>query len=163
MTTSELFTTRIDLALEIRARSVELCNQLLADLMDLYSQVKHAHWNVKGPQFYQLHELFDELAEKLQAYADEVAERATQLGGMAQGTVRMAAAATRLEEFPLEVYGSMATVDTLAARYAAAAASTRAAIDQTQDDGDASTADLFTEVSRGLDKSLWFLEAHLQN
>ena len=163
MTTSELFNTRIDLAPEIRARSVTLCNQLLADLMDLYSQVKHAHWNVKGPQFYQLHELYDELAEKLQAYADEVAERATQLGGVAHGTVRMAASATRLEEFPLEVYGSMATVDTLAARYAAAAASTRAAIDQTQDDGDASTADLFTEVSRGLDKSLWFLEAHLQN
>lgn len=163
MTTSEKFSTRIDLAPEIRNRSVKLCNQLLADLMDLHSQVKHAHWNVKGPQFYQLHELYDELAEKLLAYGDEVAERATQLGGLAHGTVRMAAANSRLEDFPLDVFGSMATVDTLAARYAAAAAAAREAIDLAQDDGDASTADLFTEVSRGLDKSLWFLEAHLQN
>src|SRR5690606_30197572 len=113
--------------------------------------------------FHQLHELYDDLAEMLQGYADDVAERATQLGGLAHGTIRMAAAASRLEDFPLEAYGSMATVDTLASRYASVAASTREAIDTTDEDGDASTADLFTEVSRGLDKSLWFLEAHLQN
>jgi starvation-inducible DNA-binding protein len=163
MTTSELFNTRIDLEPQVRARIAELCNRQLADLMDLYSQTKHAHWNVKGPQFYQLHELFDELAAKLQVFADEVAERCSQVGGVAQGTVRMAAAASRLPDFPLEVYGSMATVDTLAARFGEVAASTREAINEADEAGDQSTADLFTEVSRGLDKSLWFLEAHLQN
>ena len=162
MTTREVFSTRIDLPEEVRQQSITLCNQLLADLMDLYSQTKHAHWNVKGPQFYQLHELFDELAGIVQGFADEVAERATQLGGLAMGTVRMAAAASQVDEYPGDTTDSLAVVDAMAARYAEVAASTRAAIDEASEAEDQSTADLFTQVSRGLDKALWFLEAHLQ-
>jgi starvation-inducible DNA-binding protein len=141
---------------------VALLNQQLADTFDLYGQAKQAHWNVKGPQFHQLHELFDDLADQVSGYVDLIAERATALGGTALGTVRMAAEASRLTEYPLDAGGSLQHVEALAERFAALAATTRSAIEAAEKEGDAATADLLTEVSRGLDKSLWFLEAHLQ-
>jgi starvation-inducible DNA-binding protein len=130
---------------------VALLNQQLADTFDLLSQTKQAHWNVKGPDFYQLHELFDNLAGELLGQVDEIAERATALGGLARGTVLMSAAATRLPELPLEAVEGMATVEALAERYAGVAATTRAGIDASEDAGDTATADLLTEVVRGLD------------
>jgi len=162
MTTARTFTTRIDLAGDRRARLIALLNQHLADTFDLYGQSKQAHWNVKGPQFHQLHELFDKLAAQVEDDIDLIAERVTALGGTALGTVRLAAGASRLTEYPLDADGSMQHVEALAERFAALAATTRAAIDAAEALGDADTADLFTGVSRGLDKGLWFLEAHLQ-
>lgn len=153
---------RIDLKGKVRAEMIELLNQQLADSFDLYSQVKQAHWNVKGAHFIALHELFDKLAEELEEPVDDLAERVTALGGVALGTARLAAARSRLKELPHDSFGGMAVVTLLADRYAALAASTRAAIQAAADAGDADTSDLFTGISRGLDKSLWFLEAHLQ-
>ena len=112
--------------------------------------------------FYQLHEFFDDLAEELLGFVDEIAERVTALGGTATGTARMAAAASRLPEYGLNLVDGRDHVEALAERYAAFAATTRAGIDTATDCGDQSTADLLTEVSRAVDKSLWFLEAHLQ-
>ena len=163
MANKKTFSTQNDLAAETRKKMVDLLNRQLADTFDLFSQAKQAHWNVKGAQFYQLHELYDALAGELLAYVDLIAERATALGGAAQGTVRMAASATRLAEFPAGGIDSLPSVDALAKRFAALAASTRKAIDTAEQAEDMDTADLFTEVSRGLDKSLWFLEAHLQS
>lgn len=140
---------------------VTLLNRQLADTLDLYAQTKQAHWNVVGAHFHQLHELFDELAETLLGQVDLLAERATALGGAAQGTVRMAAATSRLPEFPAGFQDGLTCVQLLTERYAALAASTRAAIEAATQAGDAGTADLFTEVGRALDKALWFLEAHL--
>jgi starvation-inducible DNA-binding protein len=157
-----MHSTKIDLDFEKREPIIALLNQQLADTFDLYSQTKQAHWNVKGAQFFQLHELFDKLATEVLDYVDTIAERATTLGGTALGTARMSAAASRLPEYP-EVVGSLESLQALVDRYAALAASSRAAIDTASEFGDADTADLFTEVSRGLDKSLWFLEAHLQD
>jgi starvation-inducible DNA-binding protein len=157
-----MFSTRNDLQREVRERMIELLNQQLADTFDLYSQVKQAHWNVKGAQFFQLHELFDKLAEELQGYVDQIAERATALGGLALGTVRMSVANSQLPELELNVTDSLPMVEALADRYATLASGMRQAIESAEEQGDADTADLFTEVSRGLDKSLWFLEAHLQ-
>lgn len=154
--------THNDLEAGTRERVVTLLNQQLADTFDLFSQTKQAHWNVKGPQFYQLHLLYDTLAEGLEGYVDEIAERAAALGGVATGTARMAAGSTRLPEYPLEATESMESVRCLVERYANLAASTRAAIDAADEAGDADTADLFTQISRDLDKWLWFLEAHLQ-
>jgi starvation-inducible DNA-binding protein len=156
------FPTRIDLAADARPKLIALLNQQLADTKDLQTQTKHAHWNVKGPNFIALHKLFDELAEQLDEYADEIAERATALGGVASGTARAVAANSRVPEFPADAFDWKAVVTALADRYANLAKSTREAIDRGDDLGDQDTADLFTEVSRGLDKSLWFLEAHLQ-
>jgi starvation-inducible DNA-binding protein len=159
---SKMYNTKNDLDFEKREPIIALLNQQLADTFDLYSQTKQAHWNVKGAQFFQLHELFDKLATEVLDYVDTIAERATALGGTALGTARMSAAASRLPEYP-EVVGSQESLQALVERYANLAASTRAAIDSATEFGDADTADLFTGVSRGLDKSLWFLEAHLQD
>jgi len=158
-----MFPTRIDLSPEVREPLIALLNQQLADIFDLYSQTKHAHWNVKGAQFFPLHELFDKLAAELEAHTDAIAERATALGGLALGTVRLSAESSQLPEFDLHVTDCLPTVEVLAIRYAALAASMRQAIDTAEEYGDAAAADLFTEVTRGLDKALWFLEAHLQS
>ena len=160
--TEKMFPTRNDLSEEVRGQMIALLNQQLADTLDLWSQTKQAHWNVKGAQFFPLHELFDKLAGELDGYADMIAERATALGGLALGTVRLSAANSQLPEYELEVTDSLPTVKAVAERYAALAASMRQAIEPAEAQGDPITADLFTEISRGLDKSLWFLEAHLQ-
>jgi len=162
MAKPKTFTTRTDRAPETREKMIRLLNQQLADTFDLYSQTKQAHWNVKGAQFFQLHELYDKLAEEVEEYVDLIAERVTALGGVALGTVRMSSAASRLPEFPVDTVDSLPTVEAVATRYGSLAATTRAAIDASAQQGDVDTSDLFTEVSRGLDKALWFLEAHLQ-
>ena len=160
--TTVRFSTRMDLGKSVRAEMAGLLNARLADVFDLYSQTKQAHWNVKGAQFIALHELFDDLAAELLDHADMIAERVTAMGGVALGTVRMAAAASSLPEFPAGAFEGTAVVAALADRYAAFGASVRAAIDAADQAGDKDTADLFTEVSRGVDKNLWFLEAHIQ-
>ena len=154
-------TTRIDVKPKLRDSMNALLNQQLADTVDLYSQVKQAHWNVKGTHFIALHELFDKLAEDLEGPVDDIAERITALGGVARGTARIAAQDSRLAEFPHGRVDGLDAVALLADRYAALGASTRAAIETAGKQGDADTSDLFTGISRGLDKALWFLEAHL--
>ena len=159
---SKLMPTSNDLSAETREKAVQLLNQHLADTADLYSQTKQAHWNVKGMQFIQLHELFDSLAATLIGFVDEIAERATALGGIALGTTRLAAANSRLPEYPLDAVDGRQHLEALCQRYAALAKTTRAAIDEAEEYGDADTADLFTQISRELDKNLWFLESHIQ-
>jgi len=156
------FVTRIDLSKPLRDTMITLLNQQLADTFDLFSQVKQAHWNVKGINFIQLHLLFDDLAGELIEFTDSIAERATALGGKAMGTVRLAAAQSQLPEFPTEIVTDKQVVEVLAQRYGAYASAIRTAIATATDDGDAGTADLFTEISRTVDKHLWFLEAHIQ-
>ena len=162
MATPKQFRTRIDLPAQAREKLIPLLNQQLADTFDLYSQTKQAHWNVKGAQFLPLHELFDTLAGELLGHADLIAERATALGGVALGTARLAASVSRLPEFPADGVAGPQAIEALATRFAALAATTRKAIDDAAAVADQGTADLFTEVSRALDKGLWFLEAHLQ-
>jgi starvation-inducible DNA-binding protein len=154
--------TRIDLSQDIRVQVIAFLNQSLASTLDLKTQVKQAHWNVKGMDFYQLHSLFDEMASELEEFIDMVAERVTALGGMAMGTARIAASRSILPEFPFDILEGQAFVAALADRYAIYAKEVREAIDSTNDLGDADTADLYTEISRAIDKRLWFLEAHLQ-
>jgi starvation-inducible DNA-binding protein len=156
-----MFPTRIDLSEETRSRVCDLLNQQLADVFDLYSQTKQAHWNVKGRDFIQLHKLFDELATVLQGPIDEIAERITTLGGVAKGTVRMAASNSKLPDYPLDATEGMHHVRLLSDRWAVFARSIRAAIDTSDEWGDKATSDLCTEITREIDKGLWFLEAHL--
>lgn len=140
---------------------IGLLNQQLADTFDLYSQLKQAHWNIKGIEFHTLHKLFDELAVETLSFVDMIAERATALGGVARGTIRMASKLTRLEQSPDSFDNSEYTITKMVERYAQLCESTRDNIDVSESYGDKATADLFTEVVRGLDKSLWMLEAHL--
>lgn len=159
---TRMFQTRHDLEEEVRRQMVELCNRQLADTFDLYSQNKQAHWNVKGRDFFQLHELFDTLAEQILPLVDVIAERATALGGQATGTARMAAASSRLSDLPLEIVDGMQVVEAMAGCYAIIAETTRQAIEEAEQAGDQDTMDIFVEVSRELDKHLYFLESHLQ-
>jgi starvation-inducible DNA-binding protein len=156
------YPTRIDIPPEIRSQVIELLNQTLATTLDLKTQVKQAHWNVKGINFYQLHQLFDEIATQLEEYIDLIAERVTALGGVAMGTVRIAASQSVLPEYPFDVVDGKDHVIALADRMAPYAKVVRAAINQATELEDANTADLYTEISRTIDKYLWFLEAHLQ-
>jgi starvation-inducible DNA-binding protein len=156
------FPTKIDLPLDVREAMIPVLNQSLADAFDLMSQTKQAHWNVKGMQFIALHELFDSLADDIEEYVDMLAERVTALGGYAMGTARMAAAASTLPEFPSDVTESKAVVSALVERYATFGANVRRDMEVADDADDETTTDLYTEISRGMDKHLWFLEAHLQ-
>ncbi len=159
---SNLHATRIDLPEETRKQIVEMLNQTLAATSDLRSQVKQAHWNVKGMNFFQLHEMFDEMADQLGEYIDMVAERATALGGIARGTVRMAAADSILPEYPVDITDGIDHVTALADRFASYGKHLRENIDRADELNDQDTNDLYVEVSRTIDKYLWFLEAHLQ-
>ncbi|MBS0557939.1 MAG: DNA starvation/stationary phase protection protein Dps [Proteobacteria bacterium] len=158
---AKAYASRIDIAPKLRASMIALLNQQLADTLDLSTQIKQAHWNVQGPHFIALHELFDKLAEDIEDPVDDIAERITSLGGVARGTARMASKTSRLAEFPDGHLDGLKAVAALADRYAALAKSTRAAIETSGKQGDADTSDLFTGISRALDKALWFLEAHL--
>src|SRR4051795_8997902 len=160
--THRTFATRIDIPEAPRTKLIDLLNARLADPFDLYSQLKQAHWNVKGSDFIQLHELYDVIAESVLEYVDAIAERATALGGLALGTARLAAASSTLDEYPLDAVAGMETVSAIADRLGAYGASVRAAIEAALELDDQDTADLFIEVSRTIDKHLWFVEAHQQ-
>ena len=157
-----MFETENDIPQARRMELNALLNQRLASAVDLQMQMKQAHWNVKGPCFIGLHELFDKVAEAVEGYVDEIAERIVQLGGVAEGTVRMAAARTRLTEYSPEISEGSAHVEGVARALATFGAEARSTIDEANGLDDADTADLFTEISRGIDKWLWFVEAHSQ-
>ena len=157
-----MFNTKNDLSEAVRAKAIALLNARLADAIDLQTQTKQAHWNVKGPSFIALHELFDKVNEDVEDYVDDLAERAVQLGGVAEGTARMAAKRSSLSEYPTNTLDGRSHVEALSTVLAAFGKSARKAINDANDIGDLDTADLFTEISRGIDKWLWFVEAHLQ-
>src|SRR5471030_160245 len=158
----KMYETENDISKERRSEWNALTNQRLASALDLQSQMKQAHWNVKGPSFIGLHELFDKVDEAVEDYVDKIAERIVQLGGIAEGTVRVAASRTRLPEYPLQIAEGMAHVEAVARALSTFGAEARTTIDEANALDDADTADLFTEVSRGIDKWLWFVEAHSQ-
>jgi starvation-inducible DNA-binding protein len=156
-----MYETRNDLAADLRGRMVELLNGRLADAIDLGTQAKQAHWNVKGPNFIALHELFDEVAEHIEDHIDTLAERITALGGTAHGTIAEVSRATSLKAYPKDITEGAQHVDALSSAIADFGAKVRKAIDESAGAGDAGTSDLFTGISREIDKDLWFLEAHL--
>ncbi len=155
-------TSRNDLAPSVRKSVIPLLQSSLTDAVDLFTQVKQAHWNVKGPSFIALHKLFDDVAEIVEEHGDIIAERITALGGRADGTARIAAAQSKLAEYPTDMVEGREHVDAVADRLAAFGKTVRTAIDRATEYGDAGSADVFTEISRAIDKQLWFVEAHVQ-
>jgi starvation-inducible DNA-binding protein len=151
-----------DLSANAKSVSISVLNARLADAIDLALLTKQAHWNIKGPQFIALHEMIDGFRTEVDEHVDTMAERVVQLGGTALGTTQAVAGATTLKPYPTDIYASKDHLAALIGHYGQVANSVRAAIDETGDAGDADTADLLTAFSRALDKSLWFLEAHVQ-
>ena len=156
-----LFATRNDIPERARAQIIDLLNRRLADAIDLQTQAKAAHWNVRGPGFIALHKLFDEVHGGISEYVDLIAERAVQLGGVAEGTARIVARRSELEEYPPDIAAEKQHVRALSGALAAFGSRARRAIDEADEIDDRVTADIFTEISRGIDKWLWFVEAHL--
>jgi starvation-inducible DNA-binding protein len=154
--------THVDLASNVVSTSIGLLNARLADSIDLALLTKQAHWNLKGPQFIAVHEMLDGFRSELDEHVDIIAERVAQLGGTALGTSQVVAKATTLPPYPTDIYKVKEHLAALIERYGAEANAVRKAIDEADEAGDAGTADIFTAYSRALDKSLWFLEAHLQ-
>jgi starvation-inducible DNA-binding protein len=159
---TRMYETENDLPKAARTELNALINQRLADAVDLQMQLKQAHWNVKGPHFIGLHQLFDEISEAVEGYVDLIAERIVQLGGVANGTLRSAAARSRLDEYPESIADGAAHVEAVAKALSTFAREARMSIDEANTLEDADTADMFTEISRGVDKWLWFVEAHTQ-
>ena len=156
-----MYETRNDINKNAREKIIGILNARLADAVDLFAQAKHAHWNVKGANFIALHKLFDDIAGSVTEYMDDIAERVVQLGGVAEGMVKTIAQRSTLPAFPPG--GDWEThVNALAGALAHFGKNMRADIVHTDELGDADTADLMTEVSRGVDKWLWFVEAHVQ-
>lgn len=157
-----LHNTKIDIDKGKREQVIGILNSRLADAVDLQSQAKQAHWNVKGMHFIALHELFDQVSTEILTHIDDIAERVTTLGGTAMGTVRVAAGNSSLSQYPMEITDGEAHVDALSSALADFGKKVRADIDNTDKLDDKDTADLFTGISRSIDKLLWFVEAHAQ-
>ena len=155
------FTNHISLPEETKATLIATLNEVLATTSDLRSQVKQAHWNIKGPQFVARHELFDGLAAKLVGYADAVAERAATMGGYAKGTVRQSAESSKLPEYDMRAVDGKHHMQALVDRYSVYTRMIRDAVREAAELGDPATEDLYTEVLRGTELDMWFLESHL--
>ncbi|TMA17505.1 MAG: DNA starvation/stationary phase protection protein Dps [Deltaproteobacteria bacterium] len=158
-----MYPTKNDLPETTRRQMIDLCNARLADAIDLQTQTKQAHWNVKGPDFIALHELFDKVNGDVEDYVDLLAERAVQLGGAVEGTARSVAKRTTLPEYPVKGGSGRQHVDALSSALAAFSKLMRGAIEESQRVNDQDTNDIFIEISRGTDKWLWMVEAHLQS
>ena len=158
----KMHATRNDLKSNARKASIEILNARLVEAIDLALLTKQAHWNIKGPRFIALHEMLDGFRADLDVHVDTIAERAVQLGGTALGTSQVVADTSPLPAYPTDISTPKDHLNALIDRYAAAAAAARKAIDESDNAGDADSADILTAYSRSLDKSLWFLEAHIQ-
>ena len=161
-TEQALYTTKNDLPETTRVEAIELLNQRLADCINLQLQTKQAHWNVKGPSFIALHKLFDEINAAVIEYADMIAERVVQLGGIAEGTVGAVAGHSGLSDYPIAKLDGPEHVPALSDALSQFGRTARMGIEEMDELEDADSADILTEISRGVDKWLWFVEAHQQ-
>lgn len=160
--TTTRYQTEIDIPKERRTELNNLMNQRLADVIDLTLQLKQAHWNVRGPHFIGLHKLFDEIHEDVREYVDMIAERIGQLGGIAEGTARSVAKRSQLTEYPLDIADGTAHIEAVSRALSDFGREARNTISECEELDDADSADMFTEISRAIDKWLWFVEAHTQ-
>ena len=159
---ARLFSTKNDLPESTRLEVIPLLNQRLAECIDLQTQSKQAHWNVKGPSFIGLHKLFDEINEAVEGYVDLIAERIVQLGGIAEGTIGAVEGRSTLVDYPLALSTGAEHVAALSDALAMFGRTARIGIEEMNELEDADSADILTEISRGVDKWLWFVEAHQQ-
>jgi len=159
----KLYATKNDLPEKARVEVIGLLNQRLAEAIDLQTQCKQAHWNVKGPAFIALHKLFDDVNEDVEEYVDLIAERVVQLGGIAEGTVGAVEERSTLPDYPLALSNGGEHVAALSDALAAFGRTIRIGIEEMNELEDAGSADTLTEISRGVDKWLWFVEAHQQS
>ncbi len=156
-----MYASRLDIPEHTRKGCIALLQERLSDCLDLEAQMKQAHWNVKGPDFIQLHQLFDKVHAIIEDFADTIAERITSLGGVADGRVKTTAGKTHLYEYSLQAHLGDQHLRAVAAATAQFGKYIRADISRADQIGDPDTADLLTQISRETDKQLWMVESHL--
>lgn len=157
-----MYQTKNTLPEKTRTAVAVILQDNLARSIDVMLQAKQAHWNVKGPQFIALHELFDKISEESEGWVDDMAERIVQFGLIAEGTIQSVVQKSKQPAYPLKASLGYEHLKALSDSLAQFGTSVRHAIDESGKFGDADTADLFTGISRSAEKYLWFLEAHLQ-
>lgn len=160
---AKLHPTKHPLNANLRGSMVELLQKHLGTAIDITYQTKQAHWNVKGMNFIAVHKLFDELHETTEDFVDNIAERLTALGGQAHGTVQASTENTVLDPYPLDLVKSEDHLKRLADSYAKWSGELIKGIEEASEAGDDLTEDLLTEVGRGIDEALYFLESHFQS
>ena len=151
-----------DLERSVREKMIEELNARLVETLDLVLAVKHAHWNIKGPSFIGIHLLLDEVAQRFRGHADTIAERCVILGGLAKGTAQIVSEETTLAAYPTDITRQHEHVEALKERLMTFGKAVRDSISTADDAGDYDTADLFTAVSRAVDKDAWFIGAHAE-
>lgn len=159
---SKMHATQVNIPLESRQMVVKMLNTSLAVTTDLHMAFKQAHWNIKGMEFYALHLLFDEIAKEMTDFSDLIAERVTALGGTASGTLQQAANSTQLPPYPTDIFSTKDHLNALINRLGIAANHMREHIRHAERSDDMVTSDMYIGITTGLDKRLWFLQAHLQ-
>ena len=157
-----MYDTRSDLSITVREMMVPILQARLIDSVDLYTQVKLAQWNVKGPHFTGLHDLFESLAEVVEQHSNTLAERIAALGGRPDATARVVAKQSSLGEFPLDISEGLVYVAAVADKVSLHAKGLRTSIADATRLGDLDTADLFTGISRAVHEQLRLLDSHLQ-
>lgn len=157
-----MYPNRVALSDEVKKNVVGVMQERLAEATDMYSQAKFAHWNVKGDNFYQLHLVFDQVAKVIGDQIDPIAERLTQLGGVANGTVRQSAMSSKIPEYPVETINGMDHVRALADSLGHYCQELREASDKIDDIGDEPTSDFFNGLIVEAEEQLYFLESHLE-
>lgn len=155
------FPTSIAISQDIRSKLVNTLNVALATTIDLQLQVKQAHWNIKGPQFFARHELFDAVAERLRETADVIAERAATLGGYAQGTVRLSASHSTIPEYNLDAVDGRQHIQVLVSHFATYTKTLRQCLEEAENCREPVTADMYTAALKTAELDTWFLESHL--
>ncbi len=159
---NRMYPNRVALTEEQKKKTVEVMSERLAAATDFHSQAKFAHWNVKGDNFYQLHLVFDHVAKVIFKQIDPIAERITQLGGVANGTIRQAVCLSRVPEYPVDTVAGMDHVRALADSLGAYCADLREASDKIDEIGDEPTSDFFKQLVVEAEEQLYFLESHLE-
>jgi len=153
--------TALDMATENRKKLAAILNQTLADMSDLKSHAKQAHWNLRGENFVSYHKLADKVADEADAAADSVAERCAQIGGYVYGLLSHAAKNTTVPAFPEDVNDEEDCMDALLESVSHICGTCRKNIAATQDLSDYATSDMYIDITRAFDKLAWMLNASL--
>ncbi len=157
-----MYKNRVALPDDVKTKVVDEMSRTLAAALDMHTQAKFAHWNVKGLNFYQLHLVFDDTAKTIFKQIDPIAERMTQLGGVANGTVRQSAATSEIPPYNVEALSGPEHLLALANSLGKYCALLREASDKVDDLGDSPTSDFYNQLIVDAEEELYFLESHLE-
>lgn len=157
-----MYKNRVALEDDVKQKVVDVMNVRLGAALDMYSQAKFAHWNVKGLNFYQLHLVFDATAKVIFKQIDPIAERITQLGGVANGTVRQSAAGSPIPAYNVNAVTGPEHLNALADALGVYCKELREASDDIEEIGDDPSADFFKQLVIEAEEELYFLESHLE-